>query len=123
MDIRICNVCGVSSDINKFKIWNNKICAKKCLKCTSKKNNQVLKDKQYYTKYYKEHINEFTERTSKQYAPIKEANRLKKLEKLAKIEKEKLEKLAKIEKEKLDQEIKPKIRRTRKIKQHIEPTI
>ena len=112
MDIRICNVCGVSSDINKFKIWNNKICAKKCLKCTSKKNNQVLKDKQYYTKYYKEHINEFTERTSKQYAPIKEANRLKKLEKLAKIEKEKL-----------DQEIKPKIRRTRKIKQHIEPTI
>jgi hypothetical protein len=109
MEIRLCKICGIGSDINKFKMKNDKICAKKCLKCTSSKNNERLKENNYYTKYYIEHKETFIQREARKNEIIKEANRLKKIEKLAKIEKEKL-----------DQEIKPKIRRTRKIKQHIE---
>lgn len=56
--IRLCNICGIGADVNKFKMVNNKVCARKCLKCTSKQNNIRLRAKEdgnYFTKYYKEH--------------------------------------------------------------------
>jgi hypothetical protein len=72
--IRLCNICGVSSDVNKFKMVNNKICARKCLKCTSKQNNIRLRTKEdgnYFTKYYKNNKDSNNE---------KESTKIKKLE-------------------------------------------
>lgn len=74
--IRLCNICGIGSDVNKFKMKNNKVCAKKCLKCTSKQNNIKLRAKEdgnYFTKYYKDHKDSYNER---------ESTKLKKMDKL-----------------------------------------
>ena len=40
---RLCRVCGVGSDVNKFVIKNGKVYGKRCLKCVSRQNNDKLK--------------------------------------------------------------------------------
>ena len=43
--IKICKVCGNSSEFHKFN-------GLKCIKCKSKLNNERLNEKQYYINYY-----------------------------------------------------------------------
>ena len=54
-ECRICRVCGISSDVNKFVMKKGKIYGKRCVKCVSKQNNEKLKNKEsgnYYSEYY-----------------------------------------------------------------------
>jgi len=79
MDSRLCKICGVSSDINKFRIKNDKICTKTCLKCTSKKNNERLRNKDsgnYYSEYYKTNIAKFKVNDKARYDKNKEIKKL-----------------------------------------------
>ena len=43
--IKLCKVCGNSSEFHKFK-------GLLCCKCASRKNNERLNEKQYYKTYY-----------------------------------------------------------------------
>jgi hypothetical protein len=43
--IKLCKVCGNSSEFHKFN-------GLKCMKCKSKLNNERLNEKQYYRNYY-----------------------------------------------------------------------
>ena len=43
--IKLCKVCGNSSEFHKFN-------GLKCIKCKSKLNNERLNEKQYYRSYY-----------------------------------------------------------------------
>ena len=46
--IKLCKVCGNSSEFHKFN-------GLKCIKCKSKLNNERLNEKQYYKSYYENH--------------------------------------------------------------------
>lgn len=48
--LRVCLGCGKNENENKFRLK-----AKKCTRCYSKKNNETLKSKDYYKKYYLDH--------------------------------------------------------------------
>ena len=88
-NIRLCKVCGVGSDINKFKMKNNKIYAKQCLKCISKKNNERMRSKEsgnYYSEYYKKNIGKFKINDKIRYDKNKEIKKLKEAEEKAKLE-------------------------------------
>lgn len=50
MEIRVCRVCNLDSNITKFIIKNNKIYGKRCCKCNSKANRERLKNKQCLNK-------------------------------------------------------------------------
>ena len=62
--IKICKVCANSSEFHKFK-------GLLCCKCASKKNNEKLKEKQYYKIYYDENKELLLENVSKYYIEIK----------------------------------------------------
>lgn len=68
---KICRICGISSDINKFVIKENgKIYGKRCLKCISKINNERLKNKEdgnYYADYYIKNKEKFAIRDRERY--------------------------------------------------------
>jgi hypothetical protein len=79
METRLCKICGVSSDINKFRIRNDKICSNMCLKCISKKNNEKLRNKEsgnYYIEYYKKNIAKFKINDKARYDKNKEIKKL-----------------------------------------------
>jgi hypothetical protein len=47
--IKVCRVCEINtSEDHKFR-------SKVCIKCCSKKNNEKLKQQNYYNKYYLDH--------------------------------------------------------------------
>lgn len=88
-NIRLCKVCGVGSNINKFQIKNNKITTKTCLKCISKKNNEKLRSKEsgnYYSDYYKKNIEKFKINDKIRYDKNKEIKKLKEAEEKTKLE-------------------------------------
>lgn len=88
-NIRICKICGIGSDVNKFKMKNNKIYAKQCLKCISKKNNEKMRNKEsgnYYSEYYKKNIEKFKINDKIRYDKNKEIKKLKEAEEKAKLE-------------------------------------
>ena len=62
--IKLCKVCGNSSEFHKFN-------GLKCIKCKSKSNNERLNKKQYYKKYYEENKELLLENVSKYYIEIK----------------------------------------------------
>ena len=62
--IKICKVCGNSSEFHKFK-------GLLCCKCASKKNNEKLKEKQYYKNYYEENKEHFKEHDARYYLEVK----------------------------------------------------
>ena len=62
--IKFCKVCSNSSEFHKFK-------GLLCCKCASRKNNEKLKEKEYYKKYYENHIEEFKEHDAKYYLKVK----------------------------------------------------
>lgn len=62
--IKICIICNCSSEFNKFRF-------KRCIKCASKINNEKLKEKQYYKKYYDENKELLLENVAKYYIEIK----------------------------------------------------
>lgn len=62
--IKICKVCANSSEFHKFK-------GLLCCKCASKKNNEKLKEKQYYKIYYDENKESFKLHDSKYYLEVK----------------------------------------------------
>jgi hypothetical protein len=67
---RLCRVCGVGSDVNKFVIKNGKVYGKRCLKCVSRQNNEKLKNKltgNYYTEYYIKNKESFSIRDKARY--------------------------------------------------------
>lgn len=69
-ECRLCRVCGVSSNINKFITKNGKVYGKRCLKCVSRQNNEKLKNKasgNYYTDYYIKNKEEFAIRDRARY--------------------------------------------------------
>jgi hypothetical protein len=71
MDIRICKVCNLGSDITKFVIKDNKIYGRRCKKCNSIANNQRLKEKKYYSNYYILNKEVFALRDKERYAKKK----------------------------------------------------
>lgn len=58
--IKLCKVCGNSSEFHKFK-------GLLCCKCASRKNNERLNEKQYYRKYYDENKELLITRSIKYY--------------------------------------------------------
>ena len=58
--IKLCKVCGNSSEFHKFN-------GLKCIKCKSKLNNERLNEKQYYRKYYDENKELLISRSIKYY--------------------------------------------------------
>ena len=62
--IKLCKVCGNSSEFHKFK-------GLVCCKCASRKNNERLNEKQYFKTYYENHIEEFKEHDAKYYLEAK----------------------------------------------------
>ena len=62
--IKLCKVCGNSSEFHKFN-------GLKCIKCKSKLNNERLNEKQYYKKYYEENKELLLENVSKYYIEIR----------------------------------------------------
>ena len=67
---RLCRVCGIGSDVNKFVIKNGKVYGKRCLKCVSRQNNEKLKNKltgNYYTEYYIKNKESFSIRDKARY--------------------------------------------------------
>ena len=62
--IKLCKVCGNSSEFHKFK-------GLLCCKCASKKNNERLNEKQYYESYYEENKELLLENVSKYYIEIR----------------------------------------------------
>lgn len=62
--IKICKVCANSSEFHKFK-------GLLCCKCASKKNNEKLKEKQYYKNYYDENKESFKIHDAKYYLEVK----------------------------------------------------
>ena len=63
--IIVCKTCGISSDINKFQQKR-----KECIKCVSKKNNERLKEIQYYKKYYEDNKDVLLPKYIKYYADV-----------------------------------------------------
>ena len=59
-----CKICGISSEFNKFN-------GKECIKCKSKKNNEKLKQKQYFKCYYDENKEILLENVAKYYIEIR----------------------------------------------------
>ena len=41
-------LCPLCNEVNKFKMVNGRMSGRRCIKCTSKANNQKLKEKDYY---------------------------------------------------------------------------
>lgn len=69
-ECRLCRVCGVSSDVNKFVMKKGKIYGKRCVKCVSKQNNEKLKNKEsgnYYSEYYKKNKETFAIKDRERY--------------------------------------------------------
>ena len=62
--IKLCKVCSNSSEFHKFK-------GLLCCKCASKKNNEKLKEKQYYKSYYEENKETLLVNVSKYYYDVK----------------------------------------------------
>ena len=62
--IKLCKVCGNSSEFHKFN-------GLKCIKCKSKLNNERLNEKQYFKKYYEENKELLLENVSKYYIEIR----------------------------------------------------
>ena len=61
--IKFCKVCSNSSESHKFK-------GLLCCKCASKKNNEKLKEKEYYKKYYDSNKDILISRSIKYYADM-----------------------------------------------------
>jgi hypothetical protein len=59
--IKLCKVCGNSSEFHKFN-------GLKCIKCKSKLNNERLNEKQYYRSYYDNNKDILITRSIKYYA-------------------------------------------------------
>jgi hypothetical protein len=59
--IKLCKVCGNSSEFHKFK-------GLLCCKCASRKNNERLNEKQYYRNYYDNNKDILITRSIKYYA-------------------------------------------------------
>ena len=57
-------------DTLELYIGNNKFTGKRCTKCRSKYNNEKLKEKQYYKKYYDENKELLLENVAKYYIEI-----------------------------------------------------
>jgi len=62
--IKLCKVCGNSSEFHKFN-------GLKCIKCKSKLNNERLKEKQYYKNYDDENKEILLENVAKYYIEIR----------------------------------------------------
>lgn len=70
-------LCPLCNKVNKFKVINHKtkglsISGKKCIACTSKKNNERLKARNYYKTYYQEHATELKLKDNERYYKKKE---------------------------------------------------
>lgn len=65
METRVCTICNESG--NKFKVVNGKLSGRRCIKCVSKINNQRLKEKDYYKKYYIANAEKMKENDRKRY--------------------------------------------------------
>ena len=61
--IKLCKVCGNSSEFHKFN-------GLKCIKCKSKLNNERLNEKQYYVKYYEDNKDILLPKYIKYYADV-----------------------------------------------------
>lgn len=64
-DIKICKRCGISN--NDAKFGPKRLV---CVKCCSTQNNKRLKEKLYYKKYYKNHKDEFIEKSMDYYERV-----------------------------------------------------
>ena len=61
--IKLCKVCGNSSEFHKFN-------GLKCIKCKSKLNNERLNEKKYYKTYYQDNKDKLLPKYIKYYADI-----------------------------------------------------
>ena len=62
--IKICKVCGNSSEFHKFN-------GLKSIKCKSKLNNERLKEKHYFKNYYDKNKETLLENVAKYYIEIR----------------------------------------------------
>ena len=62
--IKLCKVCGNSSEFHKFN-------GLKCIKCKSKLNNERLNEKNYYKAYDEINKEEFKVHDAKYYLEVK----------------------------------------------------
>lgn len=60
-------LCGLCNEVNKFKMVNGRMSGRKCIKCTSRINNEKLKAKNYYKQYYLEHAEKMKENDKRRY--------------------------------------------------------
>ena len=70
-------LCGLCNKIQKFKVIQHKtkgeiLSGRKCIACTSKKNNERLKSKGYYKTYYQQHAEEMKAKDKLRYQKRKE---------------------------------------------------
>lgn len=70
-------LCGLCNKIQKFKVIQHKskgeiLSGRKCVACTSKKNNERLKSKGYYKTYYQAHAEELKQKDKERYKKRKE---------------------------------------------------
>jgi len=81
-----CNkLCPLCNKVNKFKVIQHPkkgqtTSGKKCIACTSKKNNQTLKNRNYYKIYYQNHSTELKLKDKERYKKKKEEMNLVKFE-------------------------------------------
>jgi hypothetical protein len=67
-------LCPLCNEVNKFKMVNGRMSGRKCIKCISKANNQRLKEKEYYKKYYIANAEKMKANDKLRYQRTKERN-------------------------------------------------
>ena len=76
-----CKLCPVCSRVQKFKVVIHKtkgkqLSGRKCVACTSKLNNEKLKERGYYKTYYIDHSDQLKLADKARYAAKKAATNL-----------------------------------------------